>query len=696
MFKAVYKIIFRFKRLFALGGVLFFSTQVFSFQLDSESIVTQRDHFSNLEKKAAFKKLNEFISFCIKARSLECLKRAQAIYINPEFMFFKNLVSQLVVSAIINQKQPLKTISFLNKGELNTRELIKIFKNYKVTEVESFFGKDFFMKHKEVEEIFLKEVGLLCKFLSKKEFIEQVLKKLSQEEDFFSKDFSSFPCGLKLVGGLKVLDDEIKKFKKKRSLKETYKFSFLKEKVLKAEYKRFSFYPKRTLAYRIKNIWKNIFTSKPPLQEKVIKNLFYNGEYKLLSGGYDAFEKDLKTLKPESLQYVVKSLIALGEYEKALSVSGGIKLSPFKAIEEIKLMRGSAYLRLERFAQAEVEFRDLVKNAINLELSGLYWLRVSLKKQKKMKELKNIDKKILRSYPFSYYGLMVAFKTRGKSFFNIYKKNILIKQSFASVFTLGEEARLNFYYAYKHKNYFKKTFKNIEPKLNPLQKALFALVFKNLDDQLEVIRGLNLAWDLDGQTRAKPFVLASFPMLFQLEIKKTLKGKKNIDSSLLYSIIRQESAFQNFAQSSSGARGLMQLLPSTAKDVSKQVGYRGYEKAKDLYKPDVNIYLGATYIQRLIRAGKGYVPYAVASYNAGPGRMYRWSKFRSEITDLRQGPKEEGFNPIEELWIEELPWSETRFYTKAILRNIGIYLALKSKQNEFNCYPFWSCIEKKP
>ncbi len=692
MFKAVCKVIFRIQRVPTLVGVFFFSIEVFSFQLDSTSIVTQMDHFSKLEKKAEFKELNDLIFFCNKLKDLKCFKSAQSIYINPKFVFFRNLVSELLVSAIINQRLPLQTISFLNKEELNTNELTKILTNYTVSEVESFFGKGFFIKNKEIKKVLLKKVSLLCKFSDQEELIQQILKELLRQEDFFDKDFSKFPCGLSLAGELKVLDDEIKKFKKKNFLKETYKFSFLKEKVLKAQYKKFSFYNMRTLADRTKNIWENIFASGEALQEKVIRNLFYKGEYELLSRAYNTLEKELKTLRPESLQYVVKSLIALGKYEQALNISSEIKLMPSQAVEEIKLMRGSAYLRLEQFFEAEIEYIDLLKNPIKLELSGLYWLRVSLKNQKK--KVEEINKKILKLYPFSYYGLMTAFKARGKSFFDMYKKNILIKQSFADVLTPSEEARLNFYYAYGHKNYFKKTFKSIEAKLTPLQKGLFALVFKNLDDQLEVIRGLNLAWDLDEKLRAEPFLSSSFPMPFKLEMEKVLKGK-NIDSSLVYAIIRQESAFQSFAQSSSGARGLMQLLPSTAKDVSRQIGYKGYKKAKDLYKPDINMHLGATYIQRLIRAGKGYLPYAVASYNAGPGRMYRWSKFRSEITDLRKGLKKESFNPIEELWIEELPWSETRFYTKAVLKNIGIYIALKNKQNKFNCNPFWMCMGRK-
>ena len=57
--------------------------------------------------------------------------------------------------------------------------------------------------------------------------------------------------------------------------------------------------------------------------------------------------------------------------------------------------------------------------------------------------------------------------------------------------------------------------------------------------------------------------------------------------------------------------------------------------------------------------------------------MYKWSKLRKEVLALRESFETKAFDPLDDLWVEELPWSETRFYTKALLRNTGIYLALK-------------------
>lgn len=696
MFRAIYKVIFRSSRLFTLVGLCAFSVQGAAFQLNSKALAGKTDFFSKLEKKEQYKELDELIKSCRSIRGIGCFKNAQIVYIDPQFVFFRNLIAELSVNAAINRRLSISKLSFLNKNELKEREIKKIFKHYSAQDTESFFGKDFFVTSVVLKKVLSDRVEILCKYTGNKDLIDGALRDLPLQEDFLKKDFSKFPCGLTLDGGLKQLGEEIKKSKGRNFLKESYSFEFLKRKRLNAQYRSFPKYKKRTLKYRKKKVWAKLLKSNDELQEKVVKNLFYKGQYELLSHASTVSESQIKKVHINALQYVVKSLVALGKYEDVLKVSDHISLSSSKAVEEIKLMRGNSYLRQGKAEKAELEYRDALKHIVDLELSALYWLRVSLKIQGKKNAVQKVGKRILASYPFSYYGILIAREGQGDLFFNNYKKENFIKQTFVNVISPEEEARLKFYYSYGHKQYFKKTFKGIEPKLNPLQKALFALVFKNLEDQLEIIRSLNLAWDLDEQIRTEPFVSSSFPMPFQKEMKKALKSSSSyMNDALVYAIMRQESAFGTAARSSSGARGLMQLLPSTARDVARQIRYKGYKKANDLYKPSVNIFLGSKYIERLIRAGKGYLPYAFASYNAGPGRMYKWSKFRTEITDLRQGYKKEGFNPIDELWIEELPWSETRFYTKALLRNMGIYVALKGKQNAFSCTPFWACNEKK-
>lgn len=695
MFKPVQNPIYKNSSLFALvASCVFFSVFAQAFTLDTKSLSERSDHFSLLNKNIKYKELDDLIDSCQSPKRVGCLKKAGLVYIDPQFIFFRPLVVNLAVRALVKTKKPLRKISFLNKNELTVKEMRLIVRSYDAESIKKFFKADFFKESTVFRKTLLKQVSSLCKFSDMPAFSTSILKELSVQEDFYERTYSRFPCGLNLTGEWLELLEEIKASKGRSSHKHEYKFSFLKKKALNNAYRKFPKYKKRTLKYKKKHMWKKLVKAEPALQIKVVKNLFYQGRYELLGHAHTIDKKKIHKIPSEALEFLVKSLMTLGEYERALRLSDHVQPSSDQADEEIFLMRGGAYLRTGKWSQAEKQYKIILKNPIDLKLSALYWLRVSLGKQNKKSEIRKIDKEILKLYPFSYYGILVGIENKGPKFFEAYQKENFVKQSFVDALSPGDIEQLNFFYSYGHILFFKKAFKAMEEKMNPLQRALFALVFKNVDDQLEIIRSLNLVWDSSKQTRSEPFVSSSFPTPYDAEIKKAVKNGKYTNEALVYAVMRQESAFGESARSSSGARGLMQLLPSTARDVAKQIRFKKYKSARDLYKPNINIYLGSRYMDRLIRAGKGYLPYAFASYNAGPGRMYKWSKHRSEVTDLRQGLKKDSFDPIDELWIEELPWSETRFYTKALLRNMGIYASLKGNLKQMSCQPFWACDQK--
>jgi soluble lytic murein transglycosylase len=132
----------------------------------------------------------------------------------------------------------------------------------------------------------------------------------------------------------------------------------------------------------------------------------------------------------------------------------------------------------------------------------------------------------------------------------------------------------------------------------------------------------------------------------------------NVDPALINALIRQESQFDQEAQNSrSGAKGLMQLMPSTAKFVSD-----GSFDAKDLHKPDVNVALGQRYVDYLLKLPyvKGNLIYLAAAYNAGPGNLQHWQKDNADIKD-----------PF--LFIESLPYTETRAFIARVMTNYWIY-----------------------
>jgi soluble lytic murein transglycosylase len=130
----------------------------------------------------------------------------------------------------------------------------------------------------------------------------------------------------------------------------------------------------------------------------------------------------------------------------------------------------------------------------------------------------------------------------------------------------------------------------------------------------------------------------------------------NLPSFWLYGVMRQESRFQQTVISPAGAYGLMQLMPRTAQQVASKhlVPYRGQT---DLYQPSTNIALGSHYLSDLIKKFDHPV-YATAAYNAGPSRVIQWrERFPSEMT----------------IWIESIPFDETRGYVKAVLAYSQIY-----------------------
>lgn len=148
-----------------------------------------------------------------------------------------------------------------------------------------------------------------------------------------------------------------------------------------------------------------------------------------------------------------------------------------------------------------------------------------------------------------------------------------------------------------------------------------------------------------------------FPLAYQQNMMQSAE-KAAIRVEWLYAITRQESAFAEDARSSAGARGLMQLMPGTARQVAKTLGMR--LQSRDLYKADTNIELGSNYLKQLLARFDGNMILATAAYNAGPQKVDAW---------LRTQPRALPYD----VWIETLPFHETRNYVQNVLAFAVIY-----------------------
>ena len=151
---------------------------------------------------------------------------------------------------------------------------------------------------------------------------------------------------------------------------------------------------------------------------------------------------------------------------------------------------------------------------------------------------------------------------------------------------------------------------------------------------------------------------------------KLINGRKIPETAFILSIIRQESEFDLSANSHAGAKGLMQLMPYTAKIVAKQAKLP-YSKSRLTKDPEYNINLGSHYIAGLILEYEGAYPFAIAAYNAGPKRVKYWKK-------LNKNPQKKQINYVD--WIELIKFKETRNYVQRVLENYNVYRYILEKK----------------
>ncbi len=151
-----------------------------------------------------------------------------------------------------------------------------------------------------------------------------------------------------------------------------------------------------------------------------------------------------------------------------------------------------------------------------------------------------------------------------------------------------------------------------------------------------------------------------YPVAYWDEVVRVSK-EKGIDPLLLLSIMREESRFNEQALSVSGALGLMQLMPFTARWIADITGFEGELTTEKILKPEVNITLSANYLKRLLDEFNS-IALAVAAYNAGEGSVRRWLK-------------EQNYKRLDE-FVEDIPYNQTYHYVKKVLRSYANYVRI--------------------
>ncbi len=188
---------------------------------------------------------------------------------------------------------------------------------------------------------------------------------------------------------------------------------------------------------------------------------------------------------------------------------------------------------------------------------------------------------------------------------------------------------------------------------------------RSLDKQ-EIIVAAKLAqqWQWDeiaiftiAKVKLWDDVVMRFPLAYSASVYRNALRQK-LNPAILFGLIRRESAFNENAYSPTGARGLMQIMPRTARQIARHFNER-WRGNRSLFDPVKNLKYGAYYYQKLLNRYNGHYAIALAAYNAGPERVKRWLP-RNEMVPA-------------DIWIETIPYEETRDYVISVLTYTLIY-----------------------
>lgn len=167
----------------------------------------------------------------------------------------------------------------------------------------------------------------------------------------------------------------------------------------------------------------------------------------------------------------------------------------------------------------------------------------------------------------------------------------------------------------------------------------------------------------------------------------SVPADEGLPTALVLGLIRQESSFDGAVVSPAGARGLMQLMPGTARDVARDLGMRAEPAALTL-DGGYNMRLGTHYLRAMLARFSGCTPLAIAAYNAGPRRVEQWLAANGN-------PCQPG-GPAMIDWLEEIPFSETRNYVQRVTESAALYAARDAAPGKVAAWPLDQWLRPSP
>ena len=317
-------------------------------------------------------------------------------------------------------------------------------------------------------------------------------------------------------------------------------------------------------------------------------------------------------------------------------------------------MNDQAHLWLARIQLRNQDWAGLQHTINNMpahlfqENEWQYWLSRSLESQGELVESLGLLEQLAGKT--SYYGFLAADKLH---------IDYRIEQENASATQVDEEAFLA-----SNPNLLRARELFFLDRLLDAKREWFEALRKLDQDQIKQAATLASRWKWHdsairtvARTRHRSDYSLRFPMPYKQQVFANAEARQ-LDPSLIYGVMRRESLFDPFASSRVGALGLMQLMPYTARRVASRMGLKRPGRA-DILHIDNNIRLGSHYLRTVMSRFEDNVALATAAYNAGPLNVKKWLPKKSTLPA--------------DLWIETVPFRETRNYVQAVLAYATVF-----------------------
>lgn len=367
--------------------------------------------------------------------------------------------------------------------------------------------------------------------------------------------------------------------------------------------------------------------------------------------------------------YLAREFIEKQKYRDAYKSSSSHFASSASCKSEAEYLSGWLALNFLRKPDLALghfrNFNRIVKTPIS-KSRGIYWLARAHEYKKDLEKSQKLYYLAATKYPYTFYGQMAAVELNQRKMvmpdainmaeysqnINSYIKNNEIARAAQIISKYGPNALSQIY--------IKAAVKQA----------------KNTSDVYGVVGAIAKSNNVHHTTWAAKSAMQKHVLMKRHAFPTPYKlSKLPVETPLTYSIIRQESVFDQHAISSAQARGLMQLIKPTACDTAKLVGIR-CRISKLTTDPNYNIKLGSNYINQMIDEYDGSYILAIASYNGGPHNVDKWLKIFGDPRKFKN--HREVLN-----WLEHIPFYETRNYVQRVLENLQIYRIILEKDNKF-------------